>query len=104
VDVLRTPEERFAILSTALGTGDIPLGQGFLGWRAWAKRNPDMDVARLMKRSCPQLADDEAAACTAPFPDAHYTAGVRRFPAPVPDRPDAHGAALSRRRRRLAAD
>ena len=38
-------------------------------------------------------------AYAAPFPDARYKAGVRRFPNLVPDRPDAQGAALSRRAR-----
>jgi pimeloyl-ACP methyl ester carboxylesterase len=58
-----------------------------------------MDVAKLMKRSCPHLSDAEAAAYAAPFPEASHKAGVRRFPNLVPDRPDADGAALSRRAR-----
>jgi haloalkane dehalogenase/tRNA(adenine34) deaminase len=58
-----------------------------------------MDVAKLMKRSCPHLSDAEGAAYAAPYPDATYKAGVRRFPNLVPDRPDADGAALSRRAR-----
>jgi len=77
----------------------VPLGDGFLAWRAWANGNPDMDVARLMKRTCPHLTEGEAAAYAAPFPDASYKAGVRRFPNLVPDSPDADGAALSRRAR-----
>lgn len=91
--------ERLIVLNTTLGTGDEPLSEGFLAWRAWANKNPDMDVAKLMKRSCPHLADAEAAAYAAPFPDATYKAGVRRFPNLVPDHPDADGAALSRRAR-----
>jgi pimeloyl-ACP methyl ester carboxylesterase len=91
--------ERLLVMNTALGTGDVPLSEGFLAWRAWASKNPDMDVAKLMKRSCPHLSDAEAAAYAAPFPDATYKAGVRRFPNLVPDRPDADGAALSRRAR-----
>ena len=58
-----------------------------------------MAVGRLLKRSCPHLSDAEAAAYDAPFPDARFKAGVRRFPNLVPDRPDAPGAALSRRAR-----
>jgi haloalkane dehalogenase/tRNA(adenine34) deaminase len=46
-----------------------------------------------------QLVDAEAAAYDAPFPDARFKAGVRRFPNLVPERPDAPGAALSRRAR-----
>jgi haloalkane dehalogenase len=91
--------EQLLVMNTALGTGDAPLSEGFLAWRAWANKNPDMDVAKLMERSCPHLSDAEAAAYAAPYPDASYKAGVRRFPNLVPERPDADGAALSRRAR-----
>ena len=90
---------RLLVMNTALGTGDAPLGEGFLAWRAWSDKNRDMDVAKLLQRACPHLADAEAAAYAAPYPDASYKAGVRRFPNLVPDRPDADGAALSRRAR-----
>lgn len=90
---------RLFVMNTALGTGDVPLGKGFLDWRGWANQHPDMDIARLMKRAVPQLSDAEAAAYAAPFPDATYKAGVRRFPNLVPDNPDADGAAISRRAR-----
>jgi haloalkane dehalogenase len=94
--------ERFArlvVMNTTLGTGDAPLGEGFLAWRAWSNKSPDMDVAKLMQRACPHLAPAEAAAYAAPYPDATFKAGVRRFPNLVPDSPDADGAALSRRAR-----
>ena len=91
--------ERLLVMNTTLGTGDVPLSEGFLNWRAFSNRNPDMDIAALMKRAVPGLGDLEAAAYAAPFPDARYKAGVRRFPNLVPDRPDADGAALSRRAR-----
>lgn len=91
--------EQLLVMNTALGTGNAPLSEGFLAWRAWANKNPDMDVAKLMKRSCPHLSDAEAAAYAAPYPDASYKGGVRRFPNLVPERPDADGAALSRRAR-----
>jgi haloalkane dehalogenase len=94
--------ERFAkllVMNTALGTGDRPLGEGFLAWRDWCAKNPDMAVAKLMARACPSLSPGEAAAYEAPYPDVRYKAGVRRFPQLVPDRPDAGGAALSRRAR-----
>jgi pimeloyl-ACP methyl ester carboxylesterase len=91
--------DRLIVMNTTLGTGDAPLSEGFLAWRAWANKNPDMDIAKLMRRSCPHLSDAEAAAYAAPFPDATFKAGVRRFPNLVPDRPDADGAALSRRAR-----
>ena len=87
------------VMNTTLGTGDAPLGEGFLQWRAFSNRSPDMDIARLMQRSCPHLTAGEAAAYAAPYPDATYKAGVRRFPNLVPDRPDADGAALGRQAR-----
>jgi haloalkane dehalogenase len=91
--------EVLLVMNTMLATGDEPLGQGFLDWRAFSNRSPDMDVGRLMKRACPHLSDEEAAAYAAPYPDASYKAGVRAFPNMVPDRPDAPGAAISRQAR-----
>ncbi len=94
--------ERFAkllVMNTALGTGDRPLTEGFIAWRAWCAKNPDMAVAKLMVRGCPLLSPEEAAAYDAPFPDVRHKAGVRRFPQLVPDHPDSGGAALSRRAR-----
>ncbi len=87
------------VMNTALGTGDAPLSQGFLDWRAFSNRSPDMDIAKLMQRSCPHLTPEEAAAYAAPFPDASYKAGVRRFPNLVADRPEGRDAALSRQAR-----
>lgn len=87
------------VMNTTLGTGDQPLPQGFLDWRAWNNKNPDMPIAALMKRSTPKLSDNEAAAYEAPFPDVRYKAGVRRFPNLVPDHPDAGGASVSRQAR-----
>ena len=92
--------ERFAgllVMNTMFATGDVPLGQGFLDWRAFSNKNPDLAVGKLLGRTCPHLTPDEAAAYDAPYPDASYKAGVRRFPNLVPDHPDAEGAAISRR-------
>jgi haloalkane dehalogenase len=92
--------ERFTgllVMNTALGTGDVPLTKGFIEWRAWNNQNPDMAIAKLMARSTPVLSPAEAAAYEAPYPDASYKGGVRRFPNLVPDNPDAGGAELSRR-------
>jgi haloalkane dehalogenase len=91
--------ERLLVMNTMLATGDRPLGEGFLAWRAFSNSKPDMDIAALMKRAVPSLSDAEANAYAAPFPDIRYKAGVRRFPNLVPDRPDADGASLSRRAR-----
>ncbi len=90
---------RLLVMNTTLGTGEAKLSDGFLAWRQFVKDNPDFDVPGLMKRACPHLTDEECRAYDAPFPDVRYKAGVRRFPAMVPDRPDAPGAALSRKAR-----
>jgi haloalkane dehalogenase len=91
--------ERLIVMNTMLAAGETELSDGFLAWRAFSNSKPDMDIAGLMKRAVPALSEDEAAAYAAPFPDARYKASVRRFPNLVPDRPDADGAALSRRAR-----
>lgn len=91
--------KRLLVMNTAFGTGDYPLGDGFLAWREWNNQNPDMAVGKLMGRSCAHLGSAECAAYDAPFPDASYKGGVRRFPNLVPDHPDAPGAAVSRRAR-----
>jgi haloalkane dehalogenase len=91
--------EGLLIMNTMFATGDRPLTKGFLDWRAWNNANPDMAVGKLLSRACPQLSSAEAAAYDAPFPDAAYKAGVRRFPNLVPDHPDAGGAAMSRKAR-----
>ncbi len=91
--------EALLVMNTTLGTGDQPLSQGFLDWRDFSNRSPDMDIARLMKRACPHITAAEAAAYAAPYPDTASKAGVRAFPNLVPDRPDAPGAAVSRQAR-----
>lgn len=90
---------RLLIMNATLGTGDVQLSKGFLDWRAWVRKNPDMSAGRLLKLTCPHLSEAECAAYDAPFPDIQYKAGVRRFPEIVPDHPDAPGAEMSRRAR-----
>ncbi len=87
---------RLVVMNTILGTGDQLLPAGFVAWREWAARNPDLSAGRLLGRACAHLSPAECAAYDAPYPDARYKAGVRRFPQLVPDRPDAPGAAVSR--------
>ena len=87
--------ERFSraiVMNTALPTGDLPLGKGFLDWRAFANSQPDMAIGKLLARACPHLTPAEAAAYDAPYPDARYKGGVRRFPNLVPEFVDSPGA------------
>jgi haloalkane dehalogenase len=91
--------ERFArliVMNTILPTGDAPLGKGFLDWRAYSNTHPDMAIGKLLARSCPHLSPAEAAAYDAPYPDANFKAGVRRFPHLVPEFVDSPGAAVGR--------
>jgi len=98
---MAAPQRYFGLLAmnTALGTGDTPLSAGFLAWREMCAKNPGFDVGRLLARGNPQMAPEECAAYNAPFPDAGHRAALRAFPAMVPDRLDADGAAVSREAR-----
>lgn len=87
--------KRLLIMNTAFGVGTKPT-PGFLAWRDYVANTPDFNVGELMGRAEPSLTVAEVAAYDAPFPDARYKAGVRRFPALVPTSPDDPGAAVSR--------
>lgn len=81
---------RLLVMNTGLGLG-VPAGKGFNEWREYARTTPDFPVGGLMKRATPILTDAEVAAYDAPFPDASYKAGVRRFPQLVQTSPDMEG-------------
>lgn len=87
---------RLIVMNTTLAVGESP-GAGFDAWKAYARANPDMDVAALMKRSTPSLSEAEAAAYGAPFPSERHKAGVRRFPEMVMVSPEMEGADISRK-------
>ena len=59
--------ERLLVMNTALAGGDQPLREGFLAWRAYVARNPDLPCGKLMSRACPHLTPRELAAYDAPF-------------------------------------
>lgn len=83
------------IMNTGFGVGSVP-SEGFIEWRNYVARTPDLAVDRLMKRSVSHLTDGEAAAYEAPFPTAEHKAGVRTFPALVPTDPAMPGVEVSR--------
>ena len=91
--------EKLFVMNTALATGDVPLSEGFIAWRAYVAKNADLACGKLMARACPHLTAEEAAAYDAPFPNLASKAGVRRFPQIVPEKPDDPGAAISRKAR-----
>jgi haloalkane dehalogenase len=87
---------RLGVLNTSLFDG--PPSEGFLRWRAFAVRAPELPVGLVMRRSFAVPSPDEViAAYEAPFPDASYQAGVLAFPRIVPTSPDDPGAAEMRR-------
>lgn len=86
--------KRLIVMNTTLGIGAAPT-RGFLDWRDYSNRTQDMKIGQLMKRSCKHLSEAEAAAYDAPFPDATYKAGVRRFPNLVPISKDMDGVVVS---------
>lgn len=87
---------RLLIMNTAFATGAEPT-EGFVAWRDYVARTPDLDVAGLMKRMCDQLTDEEAAAYAAPFPGPDFKAGVRTFPSLAPTTPAMDGVEVSKR-------
>lgn len=86
---------RLLVMNTAFGTGVTPT-DGFIAWRDFVAKSPDLKVGSIIKRGTPHLTEPEVAAYDAPYPDARSKAGVRRFPQLVPIRPDMDGVAVSR--------
>lgn len=87
---------RLLVMNTALATG-TGLGEGFLQWRAYSNRTPDLAVGKLIARGNPAITAGEIAAYDAPFPDASYKAALRAFPNMIPDDPQAPAAVISQR-------
>ena len=90
---------RFAgllVMNTSLTTGEMPLSEGFLSWRAWCKDNPDFDVGKLFARGNKHMSPDETNAYNRPFTDKGHRAALHAFPPMVPENPDSPGASISR--------
>lgn len=74
---------RLLIMNTGFPVGAKPTA-GFLAWRQYCASTPDLPVGALFQRANSTVTAEEAAAYDAPFPDARYKAGVRKFPQLVP--------------------
>ena len=84
---------RLIVMNTALPTG-APISDGFAAWKAFAGSHHDIPVSGLMALSCHGALDlMDVSAYAAPFPDARYQGGVRRFPQLVPVEPGMEGVA-----------
>lgn len=71
------------ILNTGLFTGRV--SKGFLAWRAFAEKNPDLPVGFVVQGgTTSELPEDVVAAYEAPFPTAESKAGAAQFPLLVP--------------------
>ncbi len=80
-----------AILNTGLFTGRV--SKGFMAWREFAEKNPDLPVGFVIQgATAQQLPDEVVAAYEAPFPTAESKAGAAQFPLLVPIAADAAGA------------
>jgi haloalkane dehalogenase len=86
---------RLVILNTGLFTGRV--SKGFMAWRDFAERNPDLPVGFVLQSAtATELADDVLAAYEAPFPTAESKAGAAQFPLLVPISDESEGAASMR--------
>ncbi len=85
---------RLVILNTALFSGHAPAGPGFMKWRSFVEKTPDLPIGFIMGRSAvTEWPEEVLAGYEAPFPDARYKVGAHRFPLIVPLDPDQPGAA-----------
>jgi len=86
---------RLLIMNTGLmlGAANSP---AFDAWKADITTPKDVSLEFIMQKYEPSISDAEAAAYAAPFPDARYKAGVRKFPKMVAMSDDAPGVATSR--------
>lgn len=95
---------RLVIMNTGLPTGDEPMGEGFLRWRQFVERTPDMSIGRVIRTSAvhpDSIPPEVIAAYDAPFPDASYKAGAAAWPLLVPIHPNDPGAAEMRQARQV---
>ena len=84
------------ILNTGLFTGRV--SKGFMAWRAFAEKNPDLPVGFVIQGGTKTEQPDEVvAAYEAPFPTVESKAGAAQFPLLVPTSEDDPVAVDQRR-------
>jgi haloalkane dehalogenase len=83
---------RLVILNTGLFTGRV--SKGFMAWRNFAERNPDLPVGFVIQgATTTDLQADVVAGYEAPFPTPDSKAGAAQFPLLVPTSEEDPGAA-----------
>jgi haloalkane dehalogenase len=71
------------ILNSGLFLGRV--SKGFIAWRNFAEKNPDLPVGFVIQGgTATELPDEVVAAYEAPFPNAESKAGAAQFPLLVP--------------------
>jgi haloalkane dehalogenase len=86
---------RLVILNTGLFTGRV--SKGFMAWRDFAEKNPDLPVGFVIQgATTTDLPDEIVAAYEAPFPTPESKAGAAQFPLIVPTSEEDVGAAEMR--------
>lgn len=86
---------RLVILNTGLFTGRV--SKGFMAWREFAAKNPDLPVGFVIQgATAGELPPEVVAAYEAPFPTPESKAGAAQFPLIVPTSDDEPGAAEMR--------
>ncbi len=74
---------RLVIMNTGLFAGRV--SKGFMAWREFAERTPDMPIGRIMQgATSTELSEEVIAGYEAPFPTPESKAGAQRFPLLVP--------------------
>ena len=74
---------RLVVMNTGLFTGRV--SKGFMAWREFAERTPDLPIGVIMQgATTTQLSPEVIAGYEAPFPTPESKAGAQRFPLLVP--------------------
>ncbi|MHB8533669.1 MAG: haloalkane dehalogenase [Solirubrobacteraceae bacterium] len=83
---------RLVVMNTGLFTGRV--SKGFMRWREFAERTPDLPIGMIMQgATTTELSPEVIAAYEAPFPNPESKAGAQRFPLLVPLSAQDPGAA-----------
>ncbi len=87
---------RLVIMNTGLFSGRV--SKGFMAWRDFAEKNPDLPVGFVVQGgTATELPGEVVDAYEAPFPNPESKAGAATFPLLVPTAEDAPGAAEMKR-------
>lgn len=82
---------RLVVMNTGLFTGRV--SKGFMAWREFAERTPDLPIGMIMQSATTtELPPEVIAAYEAPFPTVESKAGAQAFPLLVPVAAEDAGA------------